>query len=86
MSRAASLGQQVWVEARKNNDFTAFVPALRENLDLRKRYVECFDAYDEPYDVLLDDYEPEMKTGELQTGRGRNLSSARSGGSARQTG
>jgi carboxypeptidase Taq len=62
MSRAASLGQQVWIEARKNNDFTAFVPALRENLDLRKRYVECFDGYDEPYDVLLDDYEPEMKT------------------------
>jgi carboxypeptidase Taq len=62
MSRAASLGQQVWVEARKNNDFAAFVPALRENLDLRKRYVECFDDYDEPYDVLLDDYEPQMKT------------------------
>ena len=63
MSRAASLGQQVWVEARKNNDFAAFIPALRENLDLRKRYVECFDDYDEPYDVLLDDYEPRDEDG-----------------------
>ena len=56
----------VWVDARKNNDFAAFLPVLRENLDLRKRYVECFDGDDEPYDVLLDDYEREMKTAEVR--------------------
>jgi carboxypeptidase Taq len=66
MSRAAALGQQVWVEARKNNDFATFVPVLRENIDLRKRYVECFDDFDEPYDVLLDDYEPQMKTASVR--------------------
>ena len=39
---------------------------LRKNLDLRRRYVECFDGdYDEPYDALLDDYEPGMKTAEV---------------------
>ena len=28
------------------------------NLELRRRYIECFDGdYAEPYDVLLDDYE-----------------------------
>ena len=67
MSRAASLGQQVWVDARKNNDFAAFIPALRENLDLRKRYVECFDDYAEPYDAVLDDYERDMTTAEVRT-------------------
>ena len=30
------------------------------------RYVECFEGYDEPYDVLLDDYEPGMKTAEVR--------------------
>ena len=50
----------------KNNDFGAFLPALRENLDLRKRYVECFEAADEPYDIVLDDYERGLKTAEVR--------------------
>ena len=66
MSRSSSLAIPVWVEARKNNDFAAFLPALRRNLDLRKRYVDCFDVGDEPYDVLLDDYERDMTTAEVR--------------------
>jgi carboxypeptidase Taq len=66
MSRSSSLAIPVWVEARKNNDFDAFLPELRRNLDLRKRYVECFDVEDEPYDILLDDFEPGMKTVEVR--------------------
>ena len=62
MSRASTLGYQVWVKAREANDFASFLPVLRRNLDLSRRYVECFDgSYDEPYDALLDDYEPDMK-------------------------
>ena len=35
-----------------DNDFAAFLPALRKNLELRKRYIECFDGdYAEPYDA-----------------------------------
>ncbi len=68
MSRAASLAIPVWVEARKNNDFDAFLPALRENLELRRRYVACFDGdFAEPYDALLDDYEEGMSTAEVRT-------------------
>ncbi|MGH3050666.1 MAG: carboxypeptidase M32, partial [Gaiellaceae bacterium] len=66
MTRSSSLAIPVWVEARKNSDFAAFLPALRANLDLRKRYIECFEPTDEPYDVLLDDYEPEMKTADVR--------------------
>jgi carboxypeptidase Taq len=63
MSRAAALGYPVWVEARMRNDFASFTPALRANLDLSRRYVECFEGdFDEPYDALLDDYEPGMKS------------------------
>jgi carboxypeptidase Taq len=67
MSRAASLAMPVWVKARQDKDFSQFLPALRHNFELRRRYVECFDDYDDPYDVLLDDFEPGMKTAEVRT-------------------
>jgi carboxypeptidase Taq len=66
MSRAASLAMPIWVKARQESDFSQFLPALRHNFDLRRRYVECFDDFDEPYDVLLDDFEPGMKTAEVR--------------------
>jgi carboxypeptidase Taq len=66
MSRSAALANPVWVEARKNNDFKTFLPVLRKNLDLRRRYIECFEVDDEPYDVVLDDYERGMKTKEVR--------------------
>ena len=67
MSRASSLAHQVWVRARAENDFASFLPALRENLELRRRYIACFEGdYDEPYDAALDDYERGMKTSEVR--------------------
>jgi carboxypeptidase Taq len=65
-SRAAALAQPVWVQARKDNDFASFLPVLRQNLDLRKRYIDCFEVGDEPYDIVLDDYERDMKTAEVR--------------------
>ena len=44
MSRASALALPVWVDARQNNDFAGFLPALRENVELRRRYIECFDG------------------------------------------
>src|SRR5947209_7430487 len=61
-ARAASLGQEVWRDARADSDFAAFVPYLEHNLELARRYVECFDEFDCAYDVLLDDFEPGMRT------------------------
>ena len=68
MARSSSLALPVWVAARAGNDFGAFLPALRRNLDLRRRYIECFDGdYVEPYDAALDDYERGMTTAEVRT-------------------
>jgi len=66
ISRSNSLALPLWAEARQKSDFSLFLPALRRNLDLRRRYIECFDDYDEPYDVLLDDFEPGMKTADVR--------------------
>jgi carboxypeptidase Taq len=63
--RAAALGTQVWVEARARNDFASFLPALERNLELKRRYVECFEWEDSPYTPLLDDFEPFMQTTEV---------------------
>ena len=65
MTRSAALGNQVWIEARATNDFASFLPALQRNLDLKRRYVECFEWDDSPYTPLLDDFEPHMLTSEV---------------------
>jgi carboxypeptidase Taq len=63
--RAAALGNQVWIEARATNDFPKFLRTLERNLELKRRYVECFEWEDSPYTPLLDDFEPYMTTAEV---------------------
>ena len=65
MLRAGSRGHAVWVDARARNDFASFLPTLETNLELKRRYVDCFEWEDSPYTPLLDDYEPFMQTTEV---------------------
>jgi carboxypeptidase Taq len=67
ISRAAAVGHDAWVKARRTSDFAAFGPYLERNFELARRYIDCFDSYESPYDVLLDDYEPEMRTAEVSS-------------------
>jgi carboxypeptidase Taq len=65
LARAASVGQEAWVVARAESDFASFVPYLEHNYELARRYVDCHaghDGFECAYDVLLDDYEPQMRT------------------------
>ena len=66
MTRAAASGHHAWVEARRNDDFASFLPYLRTNVELKRRYIECFEPADLPYTALLDDYEPGMTTTEVR--------------------
>jgi carboxypeptidase Taq len=50
------------VTAREYSDYEAFAPYLEHNLELVRRYVDCFDEFERAYDALLDDYEPGMRT------------------------
>ena len=65
-SRAAALGQAAWQEARAAADFSRFRDALALQIELRHRYVACFEGFEHPYDVLLDDFEPAMTTARLR--------------------
>ena len=62
MSHADALGQQAWQEARAAADFSRFRDALARHVELRHRYVECFEPAEHPYDILLDDFEPGLTT------------------------
>jgi carboxypeptidase Taq len=66
ISRAGSQGLQIWTAAKAKSDFASFLPALERNVELKHRYIECFDPAQEPYDVLLDDYERGMTTAEVR--------------------
>ena len=65
MAKAASIGQEAWVSARAESNFAGFAPYLERNVELAQRYVACHEGvtgFDSAYDVLLDDYEPQMST------------------------
>jgi carboxypeptidase Taq len=61
-----SAAQHVWGQARVASDFRAFEPHLQKVVELKRRYVAFFQPADHPYDVLLDDYEPGMKTADIR--------------------
>ncbi len=63
---AATKAFEAWMEAKGKSDFSIFQPFLEKNVELVKRYVAFFPPADHPYDVLLDDYEPGMKTAEVK--------------------
>ena len=65
-AETAAESYDVWVGARQNSDFATFRPSLERMIDLRRRYIECFAPYDDPYDVLLEDFEPGMKTSQVR--------------------
>jgi carboxypeptidase Taq len=54
------------VEAKTKSEFAIFQPHLEKVVDLSREYVTFFPPADHPYDILLDDYEPGMKTAEVQ--------------------
>lgn len=57
---------EAWMEARSNSDFSVFQPHLEKVVELVQRYVSFFPPADHPYDTLLDDYEPGMKTADVK--------------------
>src|SRR5690349_16736458 len=65
LSRTAVLGQQMWVEARKADDFAKFRPLLEKTIELKRQEAAALGFKATPYDALLDDYEPGATTAEV---------------------
>jgi carboxypeptidase Taq len=60
------MAQQAWMEARQKSEFAIFQPHLEKVIGLRKEYITFFPDVDHPYDALLDDFEPGMKTADVK--------------------
>ena len=65
-AQVTTMAQQAWMEARQKSDFALFQPHLEKVLELRKEYITFFPDVEHPYDALLDDFEPGMKTAEVK--------------------
>lgn len=66
LSRTSSKAYDVWVEARKANDFATFKPFLEEMVKLCREKADALGWKEQRYDALLDLYEPDAKTREVQ--------------------
>ncbi len=55
-----SLAHQVWIDARKQNNFSLFAPNLKRIVALKKQEADYLGYTDSPYDALMDEYEPGM--------------------------
>ncbi|HWE02751.1 MAG TPA: carboxypeptidase M32 [Tepidisphaeraceae bacterium] len=58
MSRTEVLAQQVWGEARAKSDYAMFRPWMDKWVDLKRQEAECVGYAANPYDALLDQFEP----------------------------
>ncbi|OPY28408.1 MAG: Carboxypeptidase Taq (M32) metallopeptidase [Methanocella sp. PtaU1.Bin125] len=66
ISITGALAFEAWGKARKNSDFKSYVPLLDKMIGLKQKQAECIGYEDKPYDALLDDYEPGMKTRDVE--------------------
>jgi carboxypeptidase Taq len=56
---------QVWEEARENNDFASFAPVLEKVLVFKKKFAEYYGYEGHPYNALLNEYEPGLTVEKL---------------------
>ena len=65
-AEVSSMAHNAWAEARSKSDFSIFKPHLEKIIDLTHRYIDFFPPAEHPYDILLDLFEPEMRTSEVK--------------------
>lgn len=65
LSQICSKGQNVWAEARKKSDFAIFLPYLKKIVELKRQEAQLVGFANNPYDALLDTFEPYMTTEEI---------------------
>lgn len=62
LSKQTIVGQQVWIQARKNDDYSSFAPQLDTILKLKREEADALGFENERYDALLEDFEPGATT------------------------
>ncbi|MDX2066342.1 MAG: carboxypeptidase M32 [Fimbriimonadaceae bacterium] len=65
-THAGAIGHDLWVEARKANDFARFAPQLERLFDICRQEAELYGYQDDIYDALLDTYEEGATAAEVR--------------------
>ena len=65
ITKVTTLSQSDWMTARKNNDFKLFEPWLDKIFGLMRQKADAFGYTGEPYNALLDEYEPGATTDQI---------------------
>jgi carboxypeptidase Taq len=66
ITRAAASARTAWLQAQEENAFAPFAPFLERNIELRREVSGCFPEAEHPYDPLLDEFEPGMRTADAR--------------------
>jgi carboxypeptidase Taq len=67
LAQAGAEGQEIWARARADDDFAAFAPALRRNVELARACGECLSGGEAgAYDGLLGEYDFGLTAQELR--------------------
>lgn len=66
IAKETAISHGVWVRAREESKFEDFRPSLEKIIKLKRQYADHFHPFDNIYDPLLDDYEPGLKTADVQ--------------------
>lgn len=64
-SITSARAKAAWVEARKQSDFAQFAPHLEKLLQLTRKKAERWGYATEPYDALLDEFEPGARAADI---------------------
>ena len=63
--RAKVVANTAWAEARQRSDFSLFAPHLENVFTLTRRLADLWGYADDPYDALLENFEPGARAREL---------------------
>ena len=66
LSEQIGLANQKWAEAKKASDFSLFCHALQKVVRLTVEKANCLGYGENIYDALLDEFEPGMKTSQVE--------------------
>lgn len=64
-ARIHANGRAAWAEARAKNDFAVLAPVLEHVIAIEREFAALVDASQDPYQVLLEEYEPGATVEEL---------------------
>jgi carboxypeptidase Taq len=66
ISLAGAEGYVTWRQAREANDYKVFQPALERTYALMREVTEALGWEDHPLDALVDEFEPGLKTAQIE--------------------